>query len=132
MDALQVGLMTKRPDDLKEAADAFVLLIPEIQAMGSPAGFIASGGMPRWEREAAKAAVEAVRRQWLDVLERFDADVLVRYERDPDSVDWREVVAVSRELRRLRRALGIKPTPETRREQTLRRVRAYRERKRKA
>ena len=92
--------------------------------MRSRRGLLKSGGVGRWEREAAATAIRATRQTWLSVLERFAHN-------QPAGTDFDEFVYVDGQIKRLRRALGIKPTPDQVREQTRRRVQAFRERQRR-
>ena len=66
------------------------------------------------------AAIRSEREYWLPQLEQWHA-----------AADDGWIASIlKREIKRLRRALGIKRTPELVREQARRRVQAYRERRR--
>jgi hypothetical protein len=104
----------------------------EMEAMRSWRGLLKSGGVGRWEREAAAIAIKATRQTWLLVLETWQQEWYERFAHNqPAGTDFDEFVYVDGEIRRLRRALSIKPTPDQVREQTRRRVQAFRERQRR-
>ncbi|MGE5242298.1 MAG: hypothetical protein ACM3NI_11680 [Bacteroidota bacterium] len=110
-------------------------LTPEISAMRNWANLLEAGGVRRFEREAVAAAkahaLEVTRRTWLDVLERWESEWFDRFlHKKPRDRDYDEIAYVTLEIQTLRRALRIKPSAETVRQQTRDRVRAYRERQR--
>ena len=104
----------------------------EIEAMGSVHDLVHSGGVRRWEREAAVVAVRSTRKMWLGRLEHLQRDWRERLAAtaEPSRADRSEGAYLKREIARLRRALRIKPPPELVREQTRLRVRAHRQRRR--
>ena len=103
---------------------------PEYVAMGSVYDLVHSGGVPRWEREAAAAAVRSTRKIWLVRLENMQQNLQEHTAEEPNALmDGAYLIG---EIARLRRLLGIKPSPELVREQTRERVRAYRQRQKAA
>jgi hypothetical protein len=84
--------------------------------------FIRGGGMGRIEwiagQRAHDAAIRAERELWLPRLERW-----LRHASGP------RAALLTMEIKRLRRCLGIKPSPEHVREQTRQRVRNFRRRR---
>ena len=67
---------------------------------------LAHGGVRHLEREAAAKAVAEVQREWLPYFE----DVLHRVLNDPET-DLLFITGIDQEIRRLRRALGLGPSP---------------------
>ena len=107
------------------------------QATRRWSALIKSGGVLHWERvavaEAKARALQDTRVEWLEVFERWEREWHDRFaHRKPRDRDYDEIVYVGLEIKRLRRLLRIKPTPETIREQTRRRVAAWRERQKAA
>jgi hypothetical protein len=91
------------------------------------AAFVRQGGLAHLEAEAAaaaaRAAVKAVRRQWLPVLQGWlKAGGLA-----PDVAE-----AIAADVKRIRRRLGLPLPVRHVRELTRLRVRAYRQRQRQA
>ena len=76
-------------------------------------------------KEAAEQAIRETREEWLPRLEEARASL------DPKTADLLALVTLDAEIRRLRRSLGIKPTPDEIRARTRERVRLHRERKRR-
>lgn len=100
----------------------------EIEAMRDWGSLVRSGGIQRWEQEAIAEALKVTRQQWLDVLEGWEHDWS---HKEPRGAHERfEVAAIRGEITRLRRLLGVKASKATVREQTRRRVQAFRDRKR--
>ena len=64
----------------------------EMVAMSSVAGLTRSGGVQRWETEAANEAIRATRLAWLPVLERWQADWHERARRKPTAAGLRDGV----------------------------------------
>ena len=117
-------------------------LSPELLAKRSIDELVAAGGVEHFEREAIAEALLSTRKLWLSVLEAQRSTLETNYgirlrahlgKRGPEAEldDERTAFALAyldSEIERLKRCLGIKPTPnET---QTLDRVRAQRERAR--
>ena len=88
----------------------------------SGADFVQSGGMRRLEHRAAfhaaKRAIDAERRHWLPRL--------IAWSNTAEHPGVR--ILLEQEIKRLRRALGVKTSKKTIREQTRRRVQAFRRR----
>ena len=117
-------------------------LSPELLAKRSIDELVAAGGVEHFEREAIAAALLSTRKLWLSVLEAqrstFETNYGIRLrahlgKRGPEAEldDERTAFALAyldSEIERLKRCLGIKPTPDE--TQTLDRVRAQRERAR--
>ena len=107
--------------------------------------FMTQGGMHRIEQRAANEAVKIARRieqeYWLETLKAMIADGRILPEggeiqwgeffrgKNEDPKDLARASAIAnakREIKRLRRILGQRQTPEEKRAATLRRVRKYR------
>jgi hypothetical protein len=93
---------------------------PEFKAGLHPRYLMDAGHVERFERDA----VRKVREHWLEVCERWLEEL------DPNDLPGRRYAA--REVKHLRRQLGIKQPPDREliRAQTRERVRGYRERQR--
>jgi hypothetical protein len=79
-------------------------------------------------RAAARKAADGVRQNWLAELSLLRTLLRVRRAKGVLSDgEWSALVDLSREIKRLRRVLGERTTPEERREQTRLRVRRWRE-----
>ena len=91
---------------------------------------IKAGGIGRLADQAALNARRKVWREYLDELEETAEDI----EANPDAYTPIEIAVVRGNIRRMRRRLGIKttPDPEKRRALTRERVRRFRERQRAA
>jgi hypothetical protein len=79
-------------------------------------------------RAAARKAADGVRQNWLAELSLIRT--LLRVKRGKGALsdgEWSTLVDLSNEIKRLRRVLGERTTPEERREQTRLRVRRWRE-----
>ena len=117
-------------------------LSPELLAKRSIDELVAAGGVEHFEREAIAEALLSTRKLWLSVLEAQRSTLETNYgirlrahlgKRGPEWEldDERTAFALAyldSEIERLKRCLGIKPTPDE--TQTLDRVRAQRERAR--
>jgi hypothetical protein len=117
-------------------------LSPELLAKRSIDELLAAGGVEHFEREAIAEALLSTRKLWLSVLEAQRSTLETNYgirlrahpgKRGPQGEldDERTAFALAyldSEIERLKRCLGIKPTPDE--TQTLDRARAQRERAR--
>jgi len=125
--------------------DALVAaLSPELLAKKSINELVAAGGVEHFEREAIAEALHSTRKLWLSVLEAQRSTLETSYgkrlrehpdKRGPDAEldDERTAFALAyldSEIERLKRCLGIKPTPDETRTQTHERLLAHRERAR--
>ena len=115
--------------------DALVAaLSPELLAKKSINELVAAGGVDHFEREAIAEALHSTRKLWLSVLEAQRSTLETRYgkrlrehpdKRGPDAEldDERTAFALAyldSEIERLKRCLGIKPTPDEIRTQNAR------------
>jgi hypothetical protein len=114
-------------------------LSPELLAKRSIDELVAAGGVEHFEREAIAETLLSTRKLWLSVLEAQRSTLETNYgirlrahpgKRGPQREldDERTAFALAyldSEIERLKRCLGIKPTPDE--TQTLDRVRARRE-----
>ena len=117
-------------------------LSQELLAKRSVDELFAAGGVEHFEREAIAQALLATRKLWLSILEAQRSTLETNYgirlrahlgKHGPEGEldDERTAVALAHldsEIERLKRCLGIKPTPDE--TPTLDRVRALRERAR--
>ena len=121
----------------RKKRDAATGVISEMMAMRSFTHLMHSGGVQHWERVSVAVATEQVltttRQAWLRTLERWSAAWYERFMRKkPRDRDFTEITIINSEIKRLRRALGIRPTAAAVREQTRRRTAAWRERRKAA
>ena len=115
--------------------DALVAaLSPELLAKKSINELVAAGGVEHFEREAIAEALHSTRKLWLSVLEAQRSTLETSYgkrlrehpgKRGPEAEldDERTAFALSyldSEIERLKRCLGIKPTPDEIRTQNAR------------
>jgi hypothetical protein len=93
--------------------------------------FIQRGGVRQLEHEAAAAAVRDVQALWLGTLTDWQQQEIEQLHHTPRS-NLQLLAYLTSEVKRLRRALSIRPSPAVVREQTRKRVQTYRERQRRA
>src|SRR6516225_7059458 len=111
----KVTRRASRPRYTRRARRRKIDLPAELQA------FMAGGTVRQREETAAQDAIRSERKYCLQELERLRAEL-------PADSSIGALTYLEDEITRLRRVLGIAPTPERIREQTRERVRRYRER----
>src|SRR5262245_54775749 len=121
-----------RNDRDREVEALVAALSPEQLAKRSIDELIAAGGVEQFEREAIADALFSTRKLWLSVLEAQRSTLETSYGlrlrahpgkrgRGSELEDERTAFALAYldlEIRRLKRCLGIKPTPDETRTQT--------------
>jgi hypothetical protein len=94
-------------------------------------GLQRSGGVRAQERRELGPALRGIRERWFSRLAGWEMDWRRRFaEVKPTARDRAELDYILAEQRRLRRLLGLKPSPEEVRARTRERVRAFRQRQR--
>jgi len=121
-------------------------LSPELLAKKSIDELVAAGGVEHFEREAVAEALLSTRKLWLSVLEAQRSTLETNYgmslrahprkrgsqaELDDERTAF-ALAYLDSEIERLKRCLGIEPTPDETRTQTRDRLRADRERARQS
>lgn len=119
----------------RKVGDPLANMVREVIAMRDFDSMMQIGTVREWERvavaEATERALNSVRTAWLRTLERWSSEWYARFmHRKPRARDFDQISYINAEIRRLRRALGVKPTPEQVREQTRDRTAAWRKRQR--